>query len=322
MPQPRVGGRLLGATTQTATALAALGALIFTGVSLNVTQAQNAAQNDLAAQSQYTDRYTKAVDQLGQQSDSQLQIRLGGIYALERLAHDSPRDQPTIIEVLSAFIRSTAPHTTTKPDQPATCPSTTAITLDIQAALTVLGRRNTSNDNGSHIDLHQVCMPDTTLTNANLASVNLIDVDLTNADLEGANPTDADLGRANLTSTDLTWTDLTNANLTGTNLGGTNLGDANLTNAAFGSVNLSSTNLSHTNLTNANLGGADLTGTDLSGANLRTAYFGGANLTNANLEGANLTDTDLSGANLTGAKHDAHTITTGTSKYHVVGAWW
>jgi Pentapeptide repeats (8 copies) len=33
-------------------------------------------------------------------------IRLGGIYALERIARDSPRDQPTVVEVLSAFIRT------------------------------------------------------------------------------------------------------------------------------------------------------------------------------------------------------------------------
>jgi hypothetical protein len=32
-----------------------------------------------------------------------IEVRLGGIYSLERIAHDSPRDQWTIIETLSAF---------------------------------------------------------------------------------------------------------------------------------------------------------------------------------------------------------------------------
>src|SRR4051794_10233968 len=81
--RPRSAGIPVAVITQTATALAALGALVYTGASLNVTQGQNAAQNALAAQSQYTDRYTKAVDQLGQQGVDRLQIRLGGIYALE-----------------------------------------------------------------------------------------------------------------------------------------------------------------------------------------------------------------------------------------------
>ena len=45
----------------------------------------------LSLQGQLTDRYTKAVEQLG---DDKLDIRLGGIYALERLAVDSQRDTP------------------------------------------------------------------------------------------------------------------------------------------------------------------------------------------------------------------------------------
>jgi hypothetical protein len=51
----------------------------------------------LARQGQVTDRYTKAIEQLG---SDKLEVRIGGIYALERIAHDSPRDHPTIMEVL------------------------------------------------------------------------------------------------------------------------------------------------------------------------------------------------------------------------------
>ena len=49
-----------------------------------------------------TDRYTKAIEQLG---SNKLDVRIGGIYALERVARDSARDHPTVMEVLSAFIR-------------------------------------------------------------------------------------------------------------------------------------------------------------------------------------------------------------------------
>jgi hypothetical protein len=55
---------------------------------------------------QLTDRYTKAVDQLGSQH---LDVRLGGIYALERIARDSPYDRATIEEVLTAYVRDHAP---------------------------------------------------------------------------------------------------------------------------------------------------------------------------------------------------------------------
>lgn len=49
------------------TAITAIGALIFTGLSLNATRDQIAAareQNGVVEQGQYTDRYTKAVEQL------------------------------------------------------------------------------------------------------------------------------------------------------------------------------------------------------------------------------------------------------------------
>ncbi len=49
-----------------------------------------------------TDRYTKATEQLG---SDKLDVRIGGIYALERIARDSARDHPAVMEVLAAFIR-------------------------------------------------------------------------------------------------------------------------------------------------------------------------------------------------------------------------
>ena len=49
-----------------------------------------------------TDRYTRAIKQLG---SDKLDVRIGGIYALERIARDSARDHTTVMEVLAAFIR-------------------------------------------------------------------------------------------------------------------------------------------------------------------------------------------------------------------------
>jgi hypothetical protein len=49
-----------------------------------------------------TDPYTKAIEQLG---SGKLDVRIGAIYALERVARDSARDHQTVIEVLTAFIR-------------------------------------------------------------------------------------------------------------------------------------------------------------------------------------------------------------------------
>ncbi len=38
-----------------------------------------------------------------------LEVRLGGIYALERIARDSPKDHWTIMEVLTAYVRENSP---------------------------------------------------------------------------------------------------------------------------------------------------------------------------------------------------------------------
>jgi len=160
--------------------MTALGALIFTWLSLNTTQ----QQNNVDAQTQYTDRYIKAIEQLDKAGPEHLQGRLGGIYALERLARDSPRDQPTIVAVLSAFIRTTGPqpHGSFDADGPATCPKLD-IASDIQAAVEVLGRRDTANDNKTRINLNRTC-----LRNARLRGARLDGVDLSGADLSGAKP--------------------------------------------------------------------------------------------------------------------------------------
>jgi hypothetical protein len=60
----------------------------------------------LSREAQVTDRYTKAITQLG---DDKPDVRIGGIYALERVARDSRRDHPAVMEVLAAFIREHSP---------------------------------------------------------------------------------------------------------------------------------------------------------------------------------------------------------------------
>ncbi|MFH1141500.1 MAG: hypothetical protein V1724_07575, partial [Chloroflexota bacterium] len=46
----------------------------------------------ISQEGQITERFTRAIQQLG---DPKLEVRLGGIYALERIARDSPRDHWT-----------------------------------------------------------------------------------------------------------------------------------------------------------------------------------------------------------------------------------
>ena len=77
-----------------------------------------------------TDRFTKAVDQLGH---DRLEVRVGGIHALDRLARNSPGDRRLVIEVLSAYLRINASLEGIPAPASRNRPSP-----DIQTALTVL----------------------------------------------------------------------------------------------------------------------------------------------------------------------------------------
>jgi Pentapeptide repeats (8 copies) len=271
-------GRLL----TLAAGLLAAGALVFTALNFRLLR-RNSEQADqwqrrtheLTEQGQVTDRYTKAVEQLG---SDKLDVRIGGIYALERVARDSPRDQPAVMDVLTTFIREHSwepwPLPRTEEEEDADLVEFTR--PDIQAALTVVGRRDSERDIGS-IDL----------TRADLTRANLTRADLTDADLTGAC-----LAGADLTSTYLTSADLTGANLAGACLDGAYFTDADLTGAYLASAHIVEAYLDWAHLTDADLTGASLAFADLS---------------NTDLTSATLTDTDLDRADLTGSTWPADT---------------
>jgi BNR repeat protein/pentapeptide repeat protein len=227
--EPAKTGKIdLSAITTVTPVLVSIGALIFTALSLIATRDQIA----IAQQGQYTDRYSRAIEQLGQQGPDQLQIRLGGIYALERLAHDSPRDQPTIIEVLTTFVRTSTHPKSLEPSGPS-CPDTPP-TPDTQAALTVLGRRAVVHDGDAVIKLNNLC-----LAGANFESANLSKAMLNKTNLQNVNFASAHLEGAQLSQADLTGAQLWKAHLNGAHLDSANLTDAELNDSKLVGADLS-----------------------------------------------------------------------------------
>ena len=156
-----------------------------------------------------TERLTRAVTQLG---DDNMAIRLGGIYALERLAQDSDTDHARVMDVLTAYVRENAPSHAQDAPQAANKPTT-----DMQAILTVIGQRKTPGNNRhtARLDLNH-----TRLVGANLRRADLNRADLTGADLTGADLLMADLTDANLVDANLLGVNLTRAKLLGANLTG------------------------------------------------------------------------------------------------------
>ena len=193
--------RAKGDRSTVVAAFAVLATVIALIVTTWFTNKANREQLRVTEDGQITDRYSAAVDQLGHLD---LDVRLGGIYALERIMRDSEPDQATIVAVLFAYVRDQ-----TRPDR--SCPEgLDHPATDVQAALTVVGRRDAKRDNNRvKSDLSGACLIGADLSGADLTGVAMIGTDLTCAHLMGAN-----LHRAKITSTQMGAVNLTNATLT------------------------------------------------------------------------------------------------------------
>jgi len=247
---------------------------------------------ELTEQGQVTDRYTKAIEQLG---SDKLDMRIGGIYALERIANDSLRDHPTVMEVLTAFVRERC-RLPSEFDAASDHPGTLA--ADIQAILDVICRRRIERDS-RRINLARIYCSGAEFDNGNLAEAifsgaYLRDAVFSNVQLDRALLEGAMLAQARFFKVTLSRSVLENADLRGSRFShsvliGARLREAKLSGARFFRANLTS---------------ADLRGADLSGVNLRRTNLSGAHLNEAKLTGADLAGANLLGANLDGANLD------------------
>jgi hypothetical protein len=216
------------------------------------------AQLQLAREGQIIDRFTKAIDQIGatDEGKKRLEIRIGGIYALARIAQDSVQYYDQIMEILTAYIRENARlNARLPPTEASLLPSAErdereahewdlwvelwrsgnaqrpAPPTDIQAILDVLRSRDEARVPSSYrISFN--------LTRTDLRGANIVGIDLAEADLNGANLQDAWLPSANLEGVDLIGANLQRAWLSRVRLTGADLGDAQLEGAVFGETEL------------------------------------------------------------------------------------
>jgi uncharacterized protein YjbI with pentapeptide repeats len=275
--------------------------LFFTWQNLRLTEEKNRADLLMDQERHRTDLFVKATKQLG---DGRLEVRLGGIYALERIARDSEKDHWPIMEVLTAYVRENAPwppddrsearkklpwvkikdqETPSQEKEKGKEEKKIQIKpdTDIQAILTVLGRRQRKHENPEKqfLDLSR-----TDLRGAGLIAAHLEKAILYQAHLEGADLYQAHLEKANLWKSHLEKAIFSKARLEG----------ANLREAHLERADLSWANLEGAILEKArHLKRAVLEKTNLEEANLRLANLEGAILTWAYLEGANLNGTDF-----------------------------
>lgn len=223
----------------------------------------------LTREGHITDRYSRAIEHVG---STNADVRIGGIYALERIARDSVADRDVVYEVLTTFIRE---HTRTAPQEP----SDERVGADVQAALNVLARRPPTA-RGRSLDLY----------------------------MSGLNG--ADFRAGDFRGASLYYSRLDGAIFTGSNIDGAGLSFCKAKGAGFNHCSAqgaSFVNAEYTgcwfiasDFTDADFFGCDLSGSDFGrrrprdDPGARATILAGARFTNAVLKGTNLRGVNLS----------------------------
>jgi uncharacterized protein YjbI with pentapeptide repeats len=255
----------------------------------------------IAREGQITERFTRAIEQLGATNDEGaeiLEMRLGGIYALERIARDSPRDYWPIIEVLAGYVRMRAGAGSDGVNLQVSAEES-GRQPDIQAILEVFSRRISDH---MSLDLKPLNLARADLRAANLMAVRLAPVDLSRANLEGTLMSEIHLMGSSLHSANLRRSRLHNARLGAAHLDFANLEYAEFNNAELQGAVLDGIRGEHAVFYGASLENASFISANLVATDLRRAILDEAIFADANLEGADLRWASLKGANLRRAK--------------------
>jgi len=247
----------------------------------------------------FEERHQKGTEMLGH---ALLSVRLGGIYALQHLAQEEPKQfHLRTIRQFCAFVLNPPDNkdedsSVKDSSQEALDPQT--LREDFQAIMEAIRTRSTASIETEREQGFSLRLPGANLEGAKLAHANLLGANLEGAHLAGANLAHANLLGANLEGAHLAGANLLGANLLDANLERANLERANLAGADLMGANLEGANLPDANLERANLMGAKLEGAELPDANLEGANLERADLMGAKLEGAELPDANLERANL------------------------
>jgi len=207
---------------------------------------------DISQERLKTDRYSKAIDQLG--SDNP-QVRLGGIFALEKISESSPDYASVITKVLATYIRQKS-HS-----------NDSTVFEELQAAIDIISYKD-NHENYERDRIREI----------NISNVRLRKFDFNNSLLKNAKMIASDFSESNFVNANLTRvtayeasffkTNLTNANLSNSNFYGGNFEQAIFVGSILENVNFQLADLKEADFSNCDLSGVDLTDADLTGTKL------------------------------------------------------
>ncbi|WP_409464834.1 pentapeptide repeat-containing protein [Amycolatopsis sp. GA6-003] len=226
---------------------------------------------------QSIERFSRAVKCLGDKD--RLEVRLGGIHVLRRMAEDSPEDQAVVSQIFCTLLREHRGN--------GDAARRGRAAPDVTAMASSLDRFN-----GLSAGLDPLDLSGANLSYLRLRALNLARADLADASLECAR---------------IDALDLTDANLIRLDGQGADLRRSSMVRAVARNANFDGADLSWSDLRSAAFILASLRNCSLVGCTLDGSLFVGADLRGAILRSADLSGTDLSGADLHGAKIDDQT---------------
>ena len=292
-------------------ASSALPLAIWRGIVGDKQSAAAKSQAETAQQGLRNDRYQKAAEMLG---NKVLPVRLGGIYALQRLSSEYPEEHHIqIMKLLCAFAcdptkdegyeEKLAKHNSDNSKLPRP-------RKDVQAVMDFIASRDKTQ-----LGLEKSQDFTLDLMGADLSHVQIIDADLHGAMLNGAKLFHANIVSVNLSGAYLTSTIMKKATLNAVEFDGASgwgidlsgatvfqnkkplfhLDDAKLIGAQLYEVDLSGKLIQHSNLKCVQIYDSDLSNTHFLDSNLS-----GARIVRTDMSGATLHRTDLSGTHFYG----------------------
>jgi len=273
-------------------------------------------------------------------TEPNLEVRIGAIYTLERIARENPEEHVRVMEILCAYIRENAPARDAQPnpldpfpDHPETptaeeleerprmrknrknrlqewkadLRSVHAPRTDIQTALEVIGRRSEDqiaregkSDAAGAWTGYRLDLRGAKLQAADLADRPDRPMRFGHARLTEARMEGAVLNRARMEGADLRQAQMQGADLIWARMEGAVLSQARMEGAVLWKAWMEGAALSWARMEGAVLHQARMEGADLGGARMEGADLGGARM-----EGANLRRADLRSAEWAGGETDA-----------------
>lgn len=279
-----------------------------------------------------------------------LEVRIGAVLALERLSQQNDDLHVQIMQILCAYIRENSPASAAVkmprmgiheegeaghrfkllPDWKerlalyqtqldATVKTIPPLRVDIQMALTVIGRRDDSrrlieaqwgyppDDAPNHDPLHVslIPVPPTTQWSAKAKDWLGFDDKLEKwaKSVEAHSGYRLDLRKTNLQGADLQAANLAGANLADAQMQKAQLRDAQMHSASLGGAQMQSASLWHAQMQSSFLGRAQMQSADLRGAHMQRANLVGAQMQSADfhraqMQSANLAEAQMQSANL------------------------